>query len=55
MSPDNLLSDFKLYRKYKGGTWYKIVDYTLAGGIEGPYYYWVRDPANFEVIKIEIY
>lgn len=40
---NNLLSDFRFYRRLKGGVWYKVGD-PGGGGMSGSAEYWTQYP-----------
>jgi hypothetical protein len=51
-----ILSNFKWYRKKKGGTWYKIYDGSSDFGLAGDTYSWVQKPlGNVTILKQEQY
>lgn len=47
-----LLSEFKLYRKYKGGKWYFVI-YKTDNTLEGVSSHWTRVPVEGEEVKWE--
>ena len=51
---NNFLSEFKSYRKSKGGIWYKIYDNSTASGMTGPIVYWTKTKPNDNLIIEEI-
>jgi hypothetical protein len=51
-----LLAEFKWYRQYSGGTWYKVYDKYSDYGLAGDTYHWTQEPpAGVEVIEKEVY
>lgn len=53
---DNVFSSLKRYRKWRGGTWYKVIDKEAANGMAGQYAYWSRTaPSGWSLIAKEEY
>ncbi len=56
--PASFLSNFKSYRKKKGGTWYYTYDDSFSGGFESPVRSWVREKpsdSSIEILETESY
>jgi hypothetical protein len=52
---DDILSEFKWYRRRKGGSWYRVIDPADAGGMHSPTPFWTQEPDNLDVLKEEHY
>jgi len=52
-----VFSDFRFYRKWYGGVWYKIIDPLLQGGMQGSVSYWINEEPSAEKIieRKEVY
>ena len=48
---DAFLSDFKWYRRKRGGTWYYVYCPDLEGGFQGSVHMWVRKVDNSSVVE----
>jgi len=53
---DNVFSGLRAYRKWRKGTWYKVIDIDAANGMAGPYPYWSRTaPPDWPILETEVY
>jgi hypothetical protein len=54
---DNILANFKWYRRKQSGTWYKVIDTASASGFAGHVEYWTREEpvGDLELVEEENY
>lgn len=52
----DLLSDCMLYRKWKGGDWFKVSDpKDIQDGLRSVIEFWTQDPAGYTIIDTKSY